>query len=54
VTDALGQFAKGRGFMLRRLALAIERRAFTDVTGGEFVPDDPDPPRIGAIELLLT
>jgi hypothetical protein len=20
--------------------------------GGEFVPDDPDPPRLGAIELL--
>lgn len=31
---------------------SIVRRGLAGIAGAEFVPPDPDPPRIGAIELL--
>jgi hypothetical protein len=51
-SDAVAQLSRTRGFDLRNVRAAIVRRGFAKATGGEFVPDDPDPPRIGAIELL--
>jgi hypothetical protein len=30
------------------------RRAYPSTVGGEYVPNDADPPRIGAIELIQT
>jgi hypothetical protein len=42
----------GAGVNLRQLAVAIVRRGFPQAAGGEFVPADPDPPRIGGVELL--
>jgi hypothetical protein len=51
-SDAVAQLTGGRGFDASRLRVAIVRRGFPVTTGGEFVPDDPDPPRIGAIELI--
>src|SRR5262249_17949860 len=51
-SDAVAQLSRTRGFELRNVRVAIVRRGFAKATGGEFVPDDPDPPRIGAIELL--
>jgi Common central domain of tyrosinase/Polyphenol oxidase middle domain len=50
--DAVAQLTGGRSFDASKLRVAIVRRGFPVTTGGEFVPDDPDPPRIGAIELL--
>jgi hypothetical protein len=44
--------SNGTGFHPARLRVAVVRRGFALATGGEFVPDDPDPPRIGAIELV--
>jgi hypothetical protein len=51
-TDALARLARAPGFALRLLRVSIVRRGFPGVAGAEFVPPDPDPPRIGAIELL--
>jgi hypothetical protein len=50
--DAVAQLTGGRGFDPIKLRVAIVRRGFPVITGGEFVPDDPDPPRIGAIEVI--
>jgi hypothetical protein len=50
--DAVAQLTGGRGFDPSKLRVAIVRRGFPVTTGGEFVPDDPDPPRIGAIEVI--
>ena len=50
-TRAIRDLARS-GINLRRLAVAIVRRGFPQASGGEFVPPDPDPPRIGAVELL--
>jgi hypothetical protein len=51
-TDALARLARAAGFALSRLRSSIVRRGFAGIAGAEFVPPDPDPPRIGAIELL--
>jgi hypothetical protein len=51
-SDAMAQLSRTPGFDLRNVRVAIVRRGFAKATGGEFVPDDPDPPRIGAIDLL--
>jgi hypothetical protein len=51
VAPALAQLARRPG-SVRGLSVKLVRRAFPDAAGGEFVPPDPDPPRIGAIELL--
>jgi hypothetical protein len=51
-TEALARLAGGTGFELRLLRVSIVRRGFAGIAGAEFVPPDPDPPRIGAIELL--
>jgi hypothetical protein len=51
-TATLARLARPPGFDLGRLPIAIVRRGFAGVAGEEFVPPDPDPPRIGAIELL--
>jgi hypothetical protein len=41
-----------RGFDMMHLRVSIVRRSFANAAGGEFTPADPDPPRIGSIELL--
>lgn len=51
-TDALSRLACAPGFTLNLLRVSIVRRGFAGIAGAEFVPPDPDPPRIGAIELL--
>jgi Common central domain of tyrosinase/Polyphenol oxidase middle domain len=48
----MSQLARTRGFDLRRLRVAVARRGYPSTAGGEFVPDDPEPLRIGAIELI--
>ena len=49
---AVARLARARGFDMRRLRVSIVRRAYPSTAGGEYVPNDPDPPRIGAIELV--
>jgi hypothetical protein len=49
---AISRLARGRGFNVRRLRVAVVRRGYPSAAGGEFVPNDPDPPHIGAIELI--
>jgi hypothetical protein len=49
---AVAQLSHAHGFDMRNLRVAIVRRGFANANGGEFVPPDPAPPRIGAIELL--
>jgi hypothetical protein len=49
---AVAQLSHAGGFDMRNLRVAIVRRGFANANGGEFVPPDPAPPRIGAIELL--
>jgi hypothetical protein len=51
-SEAVAQLSRTRGFEIRDLRVVIVRRGFPDATGGEFVPPDPDPPRIGAVELI--
>jgi hypothetical protein len=51
-SDAAAQLSRGRDLDLRNLRVSIVRRGFANAAGGEFVPNDPDPPRIGAIELI--
>jgi hypothetical protein len=51
-SDAAAQLSRGRDLDLRNLKVSIVRRGFANATGGEFVPADPNPPRIGAIELI--
>jgi hypothetical protein len=52
VGDAVAQLSTASGFDMRRLRVSIVRRAFANANGGEFVPPDRNPPRIGAVELL--
>jgi hypothetical protein len=49
---AVAQLSRAPGFNMRNLLVSIVRRGFATANGAEFVPPDPDPPRIGAIELL--
>ncbi|MCC6890061.1 MAG: tyrosinase family protein [Hyphomicrobiales bacterium] len=51
-TEALAKLGKLRGFNLRHLRLTIVRRALRDASGVQIVPEDPQPPEIGAIELV--
>jgi hypothetical protein len=51
-SEAVTQLSKSPGFDLRKLRLSIVRRGFANANGGEFVPPDRNPPRIGAVELL--
>jgi hypothetical protein len=51
-SDAAAQLSRGRDLDLRNLKVSIVRRGFANAAGGEFVPNDPHPPRIGAIELI--
>jgi len=51
-SDALAQLQSAPGFAMDRVRVSIVRRAFQSAVGGEFLPQDPDPPRIGSIELL--
>jgi len=51
-SEPIAQLARMPGFALARLRVLIVRRGFPGIGGEEFVPGDPDPPRIGAIELL--
>jgi hypothetical protein len=51
-TDALAELSRIGAFDMRDLRVLIARRSFPLVNGGAFTPDDPDPPRIGSIELL--
>ncbi|MEA2902947.1 MAG: polyphenol oxidase [Alphaproteobacteria bacterium] len=51
-TEAVARLSRLRGYELGRLRVTITRRGFPLSTGGEFVPPDSDPPKIGAIELL--
>jgi tyrosinase len=51
-TEALAGLARLPGFALSRLRVSILRRGFPGPAGAEFVPPDPNPPRIGSIELL--
>jgi Common central domain of tyrosinase/Polyphenol oxidase middle domain len=50
--EAVTKLARVRGFDYRRLRVAVVRRGYPSTIGGEFVPEDPDPLRIGAIELI--
>jgi Common central domain of tyrosinase/Polyphenol oxidase middle domain len=49
---AVAQLSRARGFDMKNLRVSIVRRGYATANGGEFVPPDADPPRIGAIELL--
>ncbi len=49
---ALAELRHVRGFDMTHLRVSIVRRSFANAGGGEFTPADPDPPRIGSIELL--
>jgi hypothetical protein len=51
-SDAVAQLSRARGFDMRKLRVSIVRRGFANANGGEFVPPDANPPRIGAVELL--
>jgi tyrosinase len=51
-SEAMTKLARVRAFDYRRLHVAVVRRGYPSTAGGEFVPDDPDPLRIGAIELV--
>jgi hypothetical protein len=51
-SGAAAQLSRGRDLDLRNLRVSIVRRGFANAAGDEFVPNDPDPPRIGAIELI--
>jgi tyrosinase len=51
-TDAIAELARQGSFDPRHLAVSIVRRGFAQASGGDFVPLDSDPPRIGSIELL--
>jgi hypothetical protein len=51
-SDAVAQLSRGRDLDLRNLQVSIVRRGFANAAGAEFVPNDPNPPRIGAIELI--
>jgi hypothetical protein len=52
VSEAVAEFARTPGFDIQRLHVSIRRRAFPNASGGEFIPDDPDPPQIGSVELI--
>ena len=52
VSEAVAKIARAPGFDIQRLQVSIKRRGFANAAGGEFVPDDPDPPQIGSIELI--
>jgi hypothetical protein len=49
---AVARLSRSRGYDVRRLRVSIVRRAYPSTVGGEYVPNDPDPPLIGAIELI--
>jgi tyrosinase len=49
---ALAELRRTAGFDMTRLRVSIVRRSFASTAGGQFTPADPDPPRIGSIELL--
>jgi hypothetical protein len=51
-TDVLSRLARAPGFALNLLHVSIVRRGFAGIVRAEFVPPDPGPLRIGAIELL--
>ena len=51
-SDALAELSRAPGFDPRYVRVSIVRRSFANASGGAFTPDDPDPPRIGSIELL--
>jgi hypothetical protein len=51
-TDALTMFESLPSFDMDKLRVSVVRRAFLLTTGQEFIPPDPDPPRIGSIELI--
>jgi hypothetical protein len=51
-SEAVAQLSKVPSFDMRKLRVSIVRRGFSNANGGEFVPPDADPPRIGAVELL--
>jgi hypothetical protein len=53
-TDAIAELARQGSWDPRHLAVSIVRRGFAQASGGDFFPPDPDPPRIGPIELLLS
>jgi tyrosinase len=50
--EAIAQLARVHGFGLGNLRVSIARRVFPISGGGEYLPPNPDPPRIGAIELI--
>ena len=52
VSQAVEQLSRQRGFNLSRLRVSVVRRGFASTVGGEFVPPDPQPPQIGAVELI--
>jgi hypothetical protein len=51
-SEAVAQLSKVPSFDMRKLRVSIVRRGFSNANGGEFVPPDRNPPRIGAVELL--
>jgi hypothetical protein len=52
VTDAIAKLSRVRGYNIRHLRVSIARRALADGSGKHVVPADPNPPQIGAIELV--
>jgi hypothetical protein len=51
-SNAYAELSRLPGFEPGLLRVSIVRRSFATANGGVFTPDDPDPPRIGSIELL--